>query len=191
MIPVASLAAMPTYSRPPVARRLRAWLLHPEEDVIEMCNEGLLKLRFAGVLDPAERSAVVQRMRDYHAERVKLLQSRLAGDEFDDPYHRLTTEYAVGWNTWARDWCDSTLTILATRRPLGAGPRRPLRGPRQGSRPQEVRSRAVDRHLGGYTARAEAVGPQLAQRLEVQFLDRSIPAAVAERLAVAPQQASS
>jgi PadR family transcriptional regulator, regulatory protein AphA len=92
---------------------LRAWLVHPEEDVIEMRNEGLLKLRFAGVLDPAERSAVVQRMSDYHAGRVKLLQRRLAGDDFDDPYHRLTAEYALGWNTWARDWCDSTLTTLA------------------------------------------------------------------------------
>lgn len=62
------------------ARRevLRAWLVHPEEDVIEMRNEGLLKLRFAGVLDLAERSAVVQRMRDYHAGRVKLLRRRLA-----------------------------------------------------------------------------------------------------------------
>ncbi len=95
---------------------LRAWLVHPEEDVIEMRNEGLLKLRFAGVLDPAERPAVVRRMRDYHAGRVKLLQHRLAGDDFDDPYHRLTTEYALSWNTWARDWCDATLAILSRER---------------------------------------------------------------------------
>ncbi|MGH2903085.1 MAG: PadR family transcriptional regulator [Solirubrobacteraceae bacterium] len=103
---------------------LRAWLVHPEEDVVEMRNEGLLKLRFAGVLEAPERWEVVRRMRAYHAERVQTLEVRLAGDGFDDPYHRLTAEYALGWNTWARDWCDSTLAALS----LDRNRRRPRRG---------------------------------------------------------------
>jgi hypothetical protein len=51
----------------------------------------------------------------------------LAGDDFDDPYHRLTTEYALGWNTWARDWCDSTLLALSRETPSGR------RGARRGT----------------------------------------------------------
>jgi DNA-binding PadR family transcriptional regulator len=92
---------------------LRSWLTYAEETLVEMRNEGLLKLRFAGVLRPNERLAVVQRMRTYHCERLQTLERRLAENEFDDPYHRLTAEYALGWNRWARDWCDSTLTALA------------------------------------------------------------------------------
>ncbi|MGH2904455.1 MAG: PadR family transcriptional regulator [Solirubrobacteraceae bacterium] len=88
---------------------LRAWLTHPREGVVEMRNEGLLKLRFAGVLRPQERLDVVARMRAYHSERVEHLQERLSDGDFDDPYHRLTTEYALGWNSWARDWCDTVL----------------------------------------------------------------------------------
>ena len=37
---------------------------------------------------------------------------------------------------------------------------------------------------GAYGAGGSRVGPELAQRLDVPFLDRAIPAAVAERLAV-------
>lgn len=91
---------------------LRAWLTDCEEGPIEMRNESLLKLRFAVVLDPSERAGIVQRMRDRHALRVDELAARLARDEFDDPYHRLTAEYGLGWNRWARDWCETTLGSL-------------------------------------------------------------------------------
>lgn len=99
-------------------KALRAWLTRPEEALVAMRNEGLLKLRFAGVLDPDphERLAVVRRMRASHTERLRELEQRLAEDDFDDPYHRLTAEYAHGWNTWARDWCDSTLASLSRAR---------------------------------------------------------------------------
>jgi hypothetical protein len=33
------------------------------------------------------------------------LERRLGAGEFDDPLHRLTIEFGVGWNRWARDWC--------------------------------------------------------------------------------------
>jgi PadR family transcriptional regulator AphA len=95
---------------------LREWLTYPHEGVVEMRNEGLLKLRFAGVLHPHERLDVVIRMRAYHAERVERLQERLSSGVFDDPFHKLTTEYALGWNQWARDWCDTALETLAPRR---------------------------------------------------------------------------
>jgi DNA-binding PadR family transcriptional regulator len=100
---------------------LHTWLTHPEEDAVEMRNEGLLKLRFAGVLRPGERLAVLRRMRVYHAGRVEQLEQRLAENRFDDPYHRLTAEYALGWNTWARDWCDSATAALTRGRSVAAG----------------------------------------------------------------------
>jgi PadR family transcriptional regulator, regulatory protein AphA len=93
-------------------RALKEWLTHPREGVVEMRNEGLLKLRFAGVLHPEDRRGVVVRMRAYHSERVERLQELLSEGDFDDPYHRLTTEYALGWNSWARDWCDTVLATL-------------------------------------------------------------------------------
>jgi DNA-binding PadR family transcriptional regulator len=94
---------------------LRGWLTHPREGVLEMRNESLLKLRFAGVLRPQERLGVVSRMRAYHSERVERLQEHLTEGAFDDPYHRLTTEYALGWNRWARDWCDTVLATIPHR----------------------------------------------------------------------------
>lgn len=93
-------------------RALHDWLMHPEELEIEMRNEGLLKLRFAGVLDVGERIAVIERMRAMHERRMSDLSKRLKEGDFDDPCHRLTTEYGLGWNTWARDWCDSTLATI-------------------------------------------------------------------------------
>lgn len=93
---------------------LHDWLMHPEEGEIEMRNEGLLKLRFAGVLSPAERIAVIERMRAMHERRVRQLQQRLDQGGFDDPCHQLTTEYGLGWNSWARDWCDSALRSIDT-----------------------------------------------------------------------------
>jgi PadR family transcriptional regulator AphA len=90
-------------------RALESWLTAEEEAPIEMRNEGLLKLRFASVLDEAARLAIVERMRDSHERRVRELKERLAEDDFDDPCHRLTAEYGLGWNGWARDWCVATL----------------------------------------------------------------------------------
>ena len=83
---------------------LHAWLSDQSEPLFEMRNEALLRLRFAAVLSPADRVALVHRLRELHEERVGQLQERLAADEFDDVYDRMTTEYALGLNRWAADW---------------------------------------------------------------------------------------
>jgi hypothetical protein len=44
-------------------------------------------------------------MRAVHERRLEELENRLAVGEFDDPLHRLTIEFGVGWNSWARNWC--------------------------------------------------------------------------------------
>lgn len=91
---------------------LRNWLTHPEESPVELRDEGLLKLRFAAVLAPGERKAVIRRMRDRHEAQAGSLRERLRGGRFDDRFDRLSLEYLLGWNQWARQWCDQVLDRL-------------------------------------------------------------------------------
>ncbi|MGH2887754.1 MAG: PadR family transcriptional regulator, partial [Solirubrobacteraceae bacterium] len=86
-------------------RALTAWLTDRSDPVLEMRNEALLRLRFAGVLAAHERLALVHRMRDRHQQRITELETQVKTGEFDDVFDRLTTEYALGFNRWARDWC--------------------------------------------------------------------------------------
>jgi PadR family transcriptional regulator, regulatory protein AphA len=91
---------------------LRGWLTDGGEPLLEMRHEALLRLRFAGVLPPAEQLEVVQRMRSVHERRIAELGRLLEADAFDDPLHRLTIEFGVGWNTWAREWCEDVARAL-------------------------------------------------------------------------------
>jgi PadR family transcriptional regulator, regulatory protein AphA len=92
---------------------LRHWLTECENPTLEMRDEGLLRLRFAGVLSPAERRQVLETKRRLHLERISELAGQLAADEFDDRFHRLTAEYALGLHTWAEQWCAEQETVLA------------------------------------------------------------------------------
>ena len=85
-------------------RALEGWLSDTSEPVFEMRNEPLLRLRFAGVLPAAERVDLIHRMRDLYAGRVTTLEAQIAQDAFDDAYDRMTTEFLLGLNRWARDW---------------------------------------------------------------------------------------
>jgi len=95
---------------------LRRWLTDPCEPALELRDEALLQMRFAGVLEPAEQLDVVRRMRAVHERRVTELQALLEADEFDDPFHRLAVEFGAGWNRWAVDWCAATERRLPRRR---------------------------------------------------------------------------
>jgi DNA-binding PadR family transcriptional regulator len=88
-------------------RALSEWLTDAREPTLEMRHEGLLRLRFAGVLPPEQQLEVVRRMRAVHKRRTQELSERLANGRFDDPLHRVTIEFLLGWNSWARDWCVS------------------------------------------------------------------------------------
>lgn len=83
---------------------LHAWLADDSEPLFEMRNEALLRLRFAAVLSPADRLALVHRLRELHEQRVRILKERLDADEFDDIYDRMTAEYAHGLHRWAAGW---------------------------------------------------------------------------------------
>lgn len=99
----------------PGREALRAWLTDPGEPLLEMRHEALLRLRFAGVLPRAEQLELVRRMRAVHEQRIGELERRLDVDQFDDPLHRVTIEFGVGWNTWARDWCHTLERTLRER----------------------------------------------------------------------------
>ena len=84
---------------------LHRWLIECENPTLEMRDEGLLRLRFAGVLTPQERRQVLETKRRLHVERIGELEGQLTADKFDDRFHRLTAEYALGLHTWAEHWC--------------------------------------------------------------------------------------
>jgi DNA-binding PadR family transcriptional regulator len=105
------------YELTPAGRELlREWLTDPGEPLLEMRHEALLRLRFAGVLPFEEQQQVVRRMRRVHERRIAELERRLQAERFDDPLHRATIEFGVGWNSWARDWCDELDRTIAARR---------------------------------------------------------------------------
>jgi PadR family transcriptional regulator, regulatory protein AphA len=91
------------------------WLTDPDAPILELRDEALLQLRFAGVLAPDEQLDVVQRMSEVHSQRVAELDALLEADAFDDPFHRMTIEFARGWNQWAVDWCLATQRRLRRR----------------------------------------------------------------------------
>lgn len=108
-------------------RALREWLTDPRDRLLEMRHEALRRLRFAGVLPPSEQLELVRRMRYVHERRVSELEGRLAAGEFDDPLHRLTVEFGVGWNRWAREWCLASNAPSRATAIHGGGERRSAR----------------------------------------------------------------
>lgn len=119
-------------------RALTDWLTDTREPALEMRHEGLLRLRFAGVLEPAQQLEVVRRMRMLHEQRIDELGALLADGRFDDPLHRITIEFALGFNTWARDWCVEVARELS--RPEAAGAAVPRRSLRQAKRRAPART---------------------------------------------------
>jgi DNA-binding PadR family transcriptional regulator len=98
---------------------LHDWLSETGEPVLEMRNEALLRLRFAGVLPVAEQLDLLRKMRAGHERRAAEFERRLAVEDFDDPMHRLVTEYCASWNAWARDWCAAAERSLEAEEPGG------------------------------------------------------------------------
>jgi DNA-binding PadR family transcriptional regulator len=94
---------------------LHRWLTDRTEPVLELRDEALLRLRFAGVLAPPEQLEVLRGMRALHARRAAALQELIDAGEFDDPFHRMTIEFGLGWNEWAIDWCAAAERRLTRR----------------------------------------------------------------------------
>jgi PadR family transcriptional regulator AphA len=94
---------------------LERWLTSGDEPLHEVRDEALLKLFFAGALDPEEAVAVVRAKREHH-ERVlaRLREIEPAAREGEGcPY--LVLQYGIGHNGWIVEWCKQTERELARR----------------------------------------------------------------------------
>lgn len=112
------------YALTPSGRRaLARWLTDLTDPVLEMRHEALLRLRFAGVLPRDRQLELVRRMRDLHEDRAARLRGQLAGGEFDDPLHRMTVEFGLGFHEWAVAWCgDAERKLRSINRRRGSAP---------------------------------------------------------------------
>ncbi len=85
---------------------LKDWLRRPPETA-EMREEGLLKLFFAGVLEPAEAVETLRAMRRMRLELVERLRAfepeKAAGK---DPYPLMVLRGGIEFNEWFAGWCE-------------------------------------------------------------------------------------
>jgi PadR family transcriptional regulator AphA len=91
-------------------KELKAWLRQPPE-TFEMREEGLLKLFFAGVLEPSEAAGTLREMRAYRhglAEQLRALEpmARQKEEENDDPFPLMVLQGGIEFNEWFADWCE-------------------------------------------------------------------------------------
>ena len=96
-------------------RALRDWLGTPPE-TYEMRHEGMLKLFFAGALEPREQ---VQRLRDMgaqHRDKVAALREIepfAAQSPHSFPF--LVLRFGIEFNEWVVDWCERSALELESR----------------------------------------------------------------------------
>jgi hypothetical protein len=100
------------------------WLRQPPQ-TFEMRDEGLLKLFFAEVLEPAEALEVVRSMRRHREavnQRLRDLQA-LKGEGEPDPtcYPLAVLEAGIEFSGWFVDWCHRTEARILTAVPEAKG----------------------------------------------------------------------
>lgn len=85
---------------------LKDWLRQPPETV-EMREEGLLKLFFAGVLKPAEAVETLRSMRRHRLELIERLSAmEPEKTEMKDPYPLMVLRAGIEFNEWFAEWCE-------------------------------------------------------------------------------------
>jgi DNA-binding PadR family transcriptional regulator len=90
-------------------RALKDWLCQPPQTV-EMREEGLLKLFFAGVLAPEQAAETLRSMRTYRREvavRLRAMEPDARDKlEKDDPFPLMVLQGGIEFNEWFADWCE-------------------------------------------------------------------------------------
>jgi DNA-binding PadR family transcriptional regulator len=90
-------------------RELEDWLRQPPQTV-EMREEGLLKLFFAGVLPPEQAAETLRSMREYRqgiAGRLRAMEPSAEEKlKQDDPYPLMVLRGGIEFNEWFADWCE-------------------------------------------------------------------------------------
>jgi DNA-binding PadR family transcriptional regulator len=90
-------------------RELKDWLRQPPQTV-EMREEGLLKLFFAGVLPPEQAAETLRAMREYRLGIAARLRAMEPGAEEkleqNDPFPLIVLQGGIEFNEWFADWCE-------------------------------------------------------------------------------------
>jgi PadR family transcriptional regulator AphA len=90
-------------------RELKDWLRQPPQTV-EMREEGLLKLFFAGVLPPEQAAETLRSMREYRLGIAARLRAMEPGAEEkleqDEPFPLMVLQGGIEFNEWFADWCE-------------------------------------------------------------------------------------
>ena len=103
-------------------RELHAWLGEPPE-VFEMRHEGMLKLFFAGDLEPAEQIRLVRGLGAQHATKLEALREiELHAAQSPESFPYLVLRFGIAYNEWAVEWCEREAERLGSR-PAPAGSR--------------------------------------------------------------------
>lgn len=85
---------------------LKAWLRRPPE-TYEMREEGLLKLFFAGALEPGEAAEILRAMRAHRlAANAQLRAIEPTAEEKADPYVLMVLRAGLEFTQWFADWCE-------------------------------------------------------------------------------------
>jgi DNA-binding PadR family transcriptional regulator len=100
---------------------LKAWLRRPPE-TYEMREEGLLKLFFAGALEPEEAVEILRAMRAHRLAANAALRemkplAEAERDERGDPFPLTVLEGGLEFTEWFAEWCErAEKRILAGER---------------------------------------------------------------------------
>jgi DNA-binding PadR family transcriptional regulator len=89
-------------------RELREWLAI-EPDILEMRDEGLLKLFFADAAGPSVAVEILRAKRRHHLERVEELREiEPHAAAAPERFPHIVASYGIECNQWMADWCERT-----------------------------------------------------------------------------------
>jgi PadR family transcriptional regulator, regulatory protein AphA len=99
---------------------LKAWLRRPPE-TYEMRDEGLLKLFFAGVLEPEEAVEILRSMRAHRlaanaALREMKPMAETESDDCGDPFPLIVLEGGLEFTEWFAEWCERAEKRILARK---------------------------------------------------------------------------
>ena len=94
---------------------LRRWLTSERNPLYEVRDEALLKLFFAGALEPEETIAVVRAKREFHERALAALYELEPEAREGEACPYLALTYGIGLHGWIVEWCKQTELELAQR----------------------------------------------------------------------------
>jgi PadR family transcriptional regulator AphA len=95
--------------------QLRLWLDRPPER-LELRDEGLLKLFFAGAAEPRRAVEIIdakQRLIEEKLEALREIEPHAAAIASSDPFPYLVLRYGLESSEWTLDWCERARSELA------------------------------------------------------------------------------